>query len=73
MVAIFQILYYVIWLSMLLMSLFVVFHIVFYAYSFVSKIAMLAIFVPVVSVLLFTNLLLFSVLPLERIFASMLP
>jgi len=72
-IPIFQILYYLMLFAMFLMSIFIVFHIVFYSYTFASKILMLAIFVPVVGVLLFTNLLLFSTLPLDRIFSGMLP
>lgn len=72
-VPIFQILYYIMLFAMALMSVFIVFHIVFYSYTFVSKILMLAIFVPVVGILLFTNLVLFTSLPLERIFGGLMP
>ncbi|EKE25386.1 MAG: hypothetical protein ACD_5C00180G0002 [uncultured bacterium] len=72
-VPIFQILYYILLFTMALMSVFIIFHIVFYSYTFVSKILMLLIFVPVVGVLLFTNLVLFSALPLERVFSGLLP
>ncbi|EKE20293.1 MAG: hypothetical protein ACD_8C00023G0001 [uncultured bacterium] len=72
-VAIFQIMYYLVLFSMFLMSLFIVFHIVFYAYSFLSKLLMLAIFVPVAGVLLFTNFVLFSSLNLSSLLSSMLP
>lgn len=72
-IPIFQILYYLMLFAMFLMSIFVVFHIVFYSYTFASKILMLAIFVPVAGVLLFTNFVLFNSLPLNRIFAGMLP
>jgi hypothetical protein len=58
---------------MSLMSLFIVFHIVFYSYTTFSKLITLAIFVPVVGVLLVTNYVLFNSLNLVQIFAGMLP
>lgn len=72
-VLIFQTLYYLSLFSMFLMSIFIVFHIVFYAYSAASKLITLLIFVPVALVLMFTNFALFSELPLERILTGMLP
>ncbi|EKD58666.1 MAG: hypothetical protein ACD_56C00075G0002, partial [uncultured bacterium] len=63
-IPIFQILYYLMLFAMFLMSIFIVFHIVFYSYTVASKILTLMIFVPVVGVLLFTNFVLFSALPL---------
>ena len=64
---IFQIAYLVIFLSMVLMCVFIVFHIVFYAYRATSKIITLLIFVPVAAVLLFTNIVLFFNIPLNNI------
>lgn len=72
-VLIFQVMYYLVLLSMFLMSLFIIFHIVFYSYSFFSKLLMLLIFVPVAGVLLFTNFLLFSSINIERLLSSVLP
>ena len=72
-VTIFQILYYIVLFMMTVMSAFIVFHIVFYSYSSSSKVATLAVFLPVVCVLLVTNFILFSSLPLDRIFAGMMP
>jgi len=72
-IPVFQILYYLMLFSMFLMSIFIIYHIVFYSYTAVSRIVTLAIFVPVACVLLFTNFLIFSSLPLDRIFAGMLP
>lgn len=56
---------------MVLMSVFVVYHIVVYSYTDISKIIMLAIFVPVVLVLLFTNMGLFLSIPLSDIFSNL--
>ena len=72
-ILIFQILYYLVFFTMFLMSLFIIFHIVFYSYTTISKIITLLIFVPVAAVLLFTNLVLFSALPLDRFFSGILP
>lgn len=72
-IPIFQILYYLVFFSIFLIGLFIVFHIVFYSYSFFSKMLMLMIFVPVAGVLLFTNFILFSGINLQQIFAGMLP
>ena len=66
-VPIFQIAYLIIFLAMLLMCIFVIFHIVFYAYSAASKIITLLIFVPVAAILLFTNAVLFFNIPLQDI------
>jgi len=66
-VPIFQIAYLIIFLSMLLMCVFVIFHIVFYSYSAVSKVITLMIFVPVAAILLFTNMVLFFKIPLQDI------
>jgi len=71
-VPIFQILYYLIFLVMFLMSIFIIFHIVFYSYSFLSRLLMIAIFVPVAGVLLFTNFLLFTAVDLEQLFAGVI-
>jgi hypothetical protein len=68
---IFQILYLLVFLSMSLMSLFIVYHIVFYSYTNTAKIITLAIFVPVVLVLIFTNFALFQSIPLAVIFSGM--
>ena len=72
-ITIFQILYYLMFFMMTLMSVFIIFHIVFYSYTSASKMAALTIFVPVAGVLLFTNFVLFASLPLDKIFAGMLP
>ena len=72
-IPIFQILYYLVFFTMFLMSIFIIFHIVFYSYSTASKLLTLLIFVPVAGVLLFTNLTLFSSLPLAQIFSGLLP
>ncbi|EKE18642.1 MAG: hypothetical protein ACD_9C00271G0003 [uncultured bacterium] len=72
-VLIFQILYYLLLFAMFLMSIFIVFHIVFYSYSFLSKLLMLLIFVPVVGVLLFTNFVLFSSIDLGHLLARIMP
>jgi len=69
MIAIFQILYFIVFLSMLLMSIFIIFHIVMYSYSTISKLVTLLIFVPVAGVLLFTNLVIFTKIPFENIFS----
>ena len=66
-VTIFQTLYGVIFFSIALMSVFVIFHIVYYSYSVFSKLVMLAIFIPVAGVLLFTNLILFMQIPLSNL------
>jgi len=66
-VAIFQILYLIVFFIMLLMSAFVIFHIVFYSYNAFSKLVMLSIFVPVAAVLLFTNFILFMQIPLSEV------
>ncbi|HBI51031.1 MAG TPA: hypothetical protein DDY21_04260 [Candidatus Moranbacteria bacterium] len=71
-IPIFQILYYLVFFVMFLMSIFIVFHIVFYSYSFLSRLLMLAIFVPVAGVLLFTNFVLFTSINLKQLFAGML-
>jgi len=68
-VAIFQILYSVVFFIIALMGVFIVFHIIFYSYSVFSRLVMLAIFVPVALVLLFTNLILFRQIPLENLFS----
>ena len=68
-----QILYYLVFFSMFLMSIFIIFHIVFYSYTFSSKILMLSIFVSVAGVLLFTNLVLFSAIDLDNALARMIP
>ena len=72
-IEIIQILYYIVFFVMSMLSAFIVFHMVRYSYTAASKTAMLAIFLPVVCVLLITNFILFSTLPFDRIFASMLP
>jgi len=64
-VAIFQVLYLVVFFIMSLMSIFIIFHIVYYSYTKSSKMMMLAIFIPVAGVLLFTNLILFFQIPLN--------
>lgn len=66
-ISIFQIMYLVIFFIMLLMSVFVIFHIVFYSYNPFSRLVMLGIFVPVAGVLLLTNFVLFNQIPLERL------
>jgi hypothetical protein len=71
-IPIFQILYSLAFFAMFLMSIFVVFHIIFYSYSTVSRLVTLAIFIPVVGVLLFTNLVLFRALDLGQLFSGML-
>ena len=72
-IPIFQILYYLVFFAMFLMGIFIIFHVVFYSYSTTSKLAMLAIFIPVAGVLLFTNLVLFTSIPLSQIFGNLLP
>lgn len=72
MIAIFQILYFLVFFVMFLMSIFIVFHIVFYSYTQISKIITLVIFVPVSAVLLFTNLALFFSIPLENVFSDII-
>jgi len=67
-VTLFQILYFIVLFIMLLMGSFIIFHIVFYAYSTFSKMVMLAIFLPVAVVLLITNLILFLRIPLDNLF-----
>ena len=69
-VPIFQILYGVIFFAIFLMSIFIIFHIVFYSYSTFAKLITLCVFVPVVGVLMFTNFALFSLIPLAQIFAD---
>lgn len=71
-VTILQILYLLLFFSMFLMSVFIVYHIVFYSYSMFSKLITLLIFVPVVGVLLFSNFVLFSQIPLQSMFVGML-
>jgi len=72
-IPIFQILYFLVFFTMFLMSIFIIFHIVFYSYSFLSKILMLGIFVPVAGTLLFTNFVLFNKVDLQQIFTGLLP
>jgi hypothetical protein len=71
-VPIFQILYFLVFFSMFLMSVFIIFHIVFYSYSAFSKLVTLLVFIPVAGVLLFTNFILFMSIPLDRIFSNLL-
>ncbi|EKD46869.1 MAG: hypothetical protein ACD_67C00034G0002 [uncultured bacterium] len=71
-IPIFQILYYLIFFTMFLMSIFIVFHIVFYSYSTISKFLMLAIFIPVVGALLFGNFVLFSSIDLGNLLTGIL-
>jgi hypothetical protein len=73
MVPIFQILYLLFFLTMLIMSIFIIYHVFVYSYTQLSKMVTLMIFVPVVGVLLFTNLLLFLQIPLRDMFSSMMP
>ena len=47
--------------------------VIFYSYSFLSKLLMLLIFVPVVGVLLFTNFVLFSSIDLGHLLARIMP
>jgi hypothetical protein len=72
MILLIQLMYYLVFLMMLLMSLFIVFHIVRYSYNKTAKLTMLLIFVPVVSILLFTNFILFSQIQIENIFSIFL-
>lgn len=72
-IPIFQILYYLVFLALFLMSIFIIFHIVFYSYSVTSKLITLLIFVPVAGVLLFTNFVLFTSISLPQLFGSLLP
>lgn len=69
---IFQILYYLVFFAMFLMSIFIIFHIVFYSYSVASKLLMLTIFTSVAGVLLFTNLILFSSINIEQLLGGMI-
>jgi hypothetical protein len=68
-----QIVYGAVFLMMLLMSLFIVYHIVAYSYTHISRVITLAIFLPVVGVLLFVNLVSFWSIPLENILSKILP
>ncbi|MDD5396922.1 MAG: hypothetical protein PHW24_02570 [Candidatus Moranbacteria bacterium] len=72
-ILILQILYGIFFLTMFLMSIFIIYHIVFYSYSTPSKLITLLIFIPVAGVLLFTNAVLFSSINLENIFSGLLP
>lgn len=72
MILLIQLMYYLVFLMMLLMSFFIVFHIVRYSYNKTAKLTMLLIFVPVVSILLFTNFILFSQIQIENIFSIFL-
>ncbi len=57
---------------MVLMSGFVIFHIIYYSYDRISKVITLAIFVPVVALLLFTNLISFFAISWDNIFSGLL-
>lgn len=60
--------YAVLLLTFLLMSLFVIYHIVRYAYSRTESMLMLSIFIPVVTVLLFIQIMLFMSIRFDEIF-----
>jgi hypothetical protein len=70
--AVLQIMYLLFFFAMVLMSIFIVYHIVFYSYTFFSKIITLCIFVPVVGILLFTNFALFRQIPLADLVSNFL-
>jgi|GEM_PF-819396 FtsH-binding integral membrane protein len=70
MVLILQILYAIVFFIMLLLSGFIIFHVVFYSYNSPSKKITLALFVPVTCVLLLTNLILFNSIDLEGLFSN---
>lgn len=70
---IFKALYGVVVTTVLLMSMFIVYHIVRYSYSRVGTIVMLALFLAVGGALLFSNAVLFAQLPLEDLLESLIP
>jgi hypothetical protein len=65
-----QILYGAVFLMMLLMGLFVTYHILAYSFTHTSRIVTLAIFLPVAAVLLISNLILFFSIDLGSIFSD---
>ncbi|HEX8974088.1 MAG TPA: hypothetical protein VF817_01205 [Patescibacteria group bacterium] len=67
-----QILYFIVLGMMALLSIFIVYHIIFYSYSTFSKLVTLALFISVAGVLFLTNFLLFTQLPLEDIFSKVM-
>ncbi|EKE15497.1 MAG: hypothetical protein ACD_11C00150G0002 [uncultured bacterium] len=72
MVLIFQLLYAVVMLIFFLLSLFIVFHIVKYSYDKKTTFLMLMIFLTFTSLLFFSNLILFTQLPLEEMLSYIL-
>lgn len=60
--------YAVLLLALIVMSLFIIYHIVRYAYSSAESTLMLLIFIPVTSVLLFAQIILFLSIDFSEIF-----
>ena len=71
MVAIIQIIYFLFFLTMLFMGVFIIYHITAYSYTLFSKILTLLIFVPVLCILLFTNMVIFYQIPVGEIFSGL--
>lgn len=71
-ILIFQILYYLVFAAMCLMSIFIAFHILAYSYSYFSKIMTITIFASVAGTLLFSNFLLFKSVDLAQVLVGML-
>jgi len=72
MIAIFQILYAVVILVFLLLSLFIVYHLLKYSYDKKVTSLMVTIFVVFTGLLIFSNIILFLNLPLEDLFYNFL-
>lgn len=70
---IFKALYGVVLVTVLLMSMFIVYHIMRYSYSRSGTIIMLGLFLTVGGALLFSNAVLFAQLPLENLLDALLP
>jgi hypothetical protein len=65
-----NVLYAAVMLAFMLISFFIVFHVLRYSYSKTGTILTLAIFLPVVVVLMYTNYFLFQHLPINDFFSS---
>jgi len=72
MIFIFQILYALVILILLLLSSFIVFHLAKYSYDKKAAFLMIVIFLALTSVLVFSNVILFLKLPLDEIFSFIL-
>ncbi|HBP01562.1 MAG: hypothetical protein UX75_C0009G0012 [Candidatus Moranbacteria bacterium GW2011_GWE2_47_10] len=72
MIIVFQALYALVLLLFLLLSAFIVFHIVKYSYDKKAAFLMAAIFVTFTGLLFFSNLILFANLPLEEMLSYIL-